>query len=198
MTQRPGEHVSARWADWREQLPIDLYERRFARMAEIGEQVHGEADFICRYKPSLVLDAGCGTGRVAIELAARGIDVVGVDLDDEMLAAARIKAPELAWICADLAGLDLGRQFDVVAMPGNIPLFCRIEDRPKLVAGVARHVSPTGVLISGFSLEPGGYDLPTFDAHCAIAGLVIADRFSTWDADPYTAGNYAVSVHRLR
>ena len=36
-----------------------------------------------------MLDAGCGTGRVAIELAARGFSVVGMDLDEAMLDTAR-------------------------------------------------------------------------------------------------------------
>ena len=76
-----------------------------------------------------MLDAGCGTGRVAIELDRRGIEVVGVDLDDDMLAAARIKAPDLRWECADLSVFDLGRPFDVVAMPGNVMIFCRPEAR---------------------------------------------------------------------
>ena len=42
-----------------------------------------------------VLDAGCGTGRVAIELARRGIEVVGVDADPDMLERARRRAPQL-------------------------------------------------------------------------------------------------------
>jgi ubiquinone/menaquinone biosynthesis C-methylase UbiE len=55
-----------------------------------------------------VLDAGCGTGRVAIELARRGIEIVGVDIDPGMLGSARRKAPELTWIEADLATVTVG------------------------------------------------------------------------------------------
>ena len=64
-----------------------------------------------RYAADSVLDAGCGTGRVAIELSRRGHDVVGVDVDEAMLEAARAKAPDLTWVQGDLAdpGLDLGR-----------------------------------------------------------------------------------------
>src|SRR5262249_53540301 len=47
-----------------------------------------------------VLDAGCGTGRVAIELARRGFSVVGLDSDTVMLDTARAKAPELSWVQA--------------------------------------------------------------------------------------------------
>ena len=66
----------------------DEYQRRFDELASKGVDVHGEADFVMRYRPASVLDAGCGTGRVAIELARRGVDVVGVDVDASMLATA--------------------------------------------------------------------------------------------------------------
>jgi len=67
-------------------------------------------------QPASVLDAGCGTGRVAIELARRGVDVIGVDLDAGMLEQARQKAPDLDWIDGDLATVDLARHFDVVVL----------------------------------------------------------------------------------
>lgn len=57
---------------WRE-LDVDPegYAARFAAMAESGESVHGEADFVERLvEPGArVLDAGCGTGRIAVRLA---------------------------------------------------------------------------------------------------------------------------------
>src|SRR3982075_3136641 len=58
----------------------DAYDARYDERARAGENVHGEADFVMRLTPASVLDAGCGTGRVARELARRGVDVVGVDL----------------------------------------------------------------------------------------------------------------------
>ncbi|MBV8961292.1 MAG: SAM-dependent methyltransferase, partial [Actinobacteria bacterium] len=57
----------------------DEYQRRFDALAESGADVHGEATFVAAYSPASVLDAGCGTGRVGIELARRGIEVVGAD-----------------------------------------------------------------------------------------------------------------------
>ena len=56
------------------------YDERWRRMEAAGVNPHGEADFVFSYGPRSVLDAGCGTGRVAIELARRGLDVVGTDL----------------------------------------------------------------------------------------------------------------------
>src|SRR5581483_942807 len=101
----------------------DDYQRRFDALAAAGHDVHGEADFVMSLGPASVLDAGCGTGRVAIELARRGVDVVGVDVDPGMLATARSRAPEITWVEADLTTLDLGRTFDVVVLAGNVPLF---------------------------------------------------------------------------
>jgi SAM-dependent methyltransferase len=143
-----------------------------------------------------VLDAGCGTGRVAIELARRGIDVVGADVDASMIAEARRRGPDLTWTVTDLRDLALGRTFDVVVMAGNVPLFTPEGTHADVVRGCARHVAPGGVLVCGFQLGRG-YDVATYDEHCAAAGLVLDARWSTWDRDPFPGdGTYAVSVHR--
>ena len=175
----------------------EAYQARFDTLAARGVDVHGEAAFVQRFAPDAVLDAGCGTGRVAIELARRGITTLGVDVDPSMLAQARQRAPELEWVRADLATLDLGRRFGVVVMAGNVPLFCPAPDRAALVEHCARHVAPGGHLVAGFSLGPD-YPLADYDAAAERAGLVLEARFSTWDAEPFEAGSaYAVSVHRL-
>ncbi len=158
--------------------------------------VHGEADFLCRFEPLSVLDAGCGTGRVAIELARRGVEVVGVDLDPPMLAEARAKAPDLAWVEADLVDLDLGRTFDVVATPGNVMLFVARGTEGDVVRRLAAHLADEGVLVAGFQLT-ARYQLAHYDADCDAAGLDLVERYATWECDPWIAGgDYAVSVHR--
>src|SRR5271165_1121821 len=81
----------------------DDYQARFDRLASSGVDVHGEADLVCSLGPRSVLDAGCGTGRVAIELAKRRLEVVGVDADPSMLATARSRGPGIDFVEADLA-----------------------------------------------------------------------------------------------
>jgi SAM-dependent methyltransferase len=142
-----------------------------------------------------VLDGGCGTGRVAIELANRGVEVVGADASASMLAVARDLAPHLTWVESDLADLDLGRTFDVVVMAGNVPLFTAPGTTASLVAGCARHVADDGVLVAGFSLGKG-YTLAAYDAECAAAGLELHERYATWGRQPFEDADYAVSVHR--
>jgi len=171
------------------------YQARFDRLAAAGHDVHGEADLVVGLGPRRVLDAGCGTGRVAIELAARGIEVVGVDVDESMLATARRRAPDLTWVTADLSTLALDEVFDVVLLAGNVPLFTPPGTQPALVARCAAHVAPDGLLVAGFSLDRG-YDLAAWDAAAEAAGLVLAERFATWDGAPYDGGDYAVSIHR--
>lgn len=174
----------------------DSYQARFDELAARGTDVHGEATLVRGFDPTSVLDAGCGTGRVAIELARHGIEVTGVDVDASMLAAARRRAPELRWVQSDLAELDLGVTFDVVVMAGNVPLFTPPGTEADLVAGVARHVRPGGLLIAGFSLGRG-YTVAGYDAHARAVGLRLVERWSTWDRAPFDeAGDYATSVHR--
>ena len=174
----------------------DEYQRRFDRLAAGGQDVHGEATLVRSYGPASVLDAGCGTGRVAIELARHGIDVVGVDVDPSMLETARRRAPDVSWIEADLCDLRLGRHFDVVVMAGNVVLFTPPGTEAGVVAACADHLDEGGLLVAGFQLGRG-YALGTFDEHAAAAGLALAERWSTWDRAPFGAGaGYAVSVHR--
>ena len=66
----------------------DEYDATYQHRAAAGEDVHGEADFVAALGGHSVLDAGCGTGRMGRELALRGLDVVGVDIDAQMLATA--------------------------------------------------------------------------------------------------------------
>jgi SAM-dependent methyltransferase len=131
------------------------YDAPYAARALAGEDVHGEANAVMALHPSLplsVLDAGCGTGRIAIELARRGADVVGVDLDPRMLERARAVAPALDWRLGDLATLDLGRTVDLVLLAGNVMLFVTPGSEGQVVATLAGHLRPGGLLVAGFQL----------------------------------------------
>ena len=182
------------------------YAERFRALAARGEDVHGEAAFVAGLvePPARVLDAGCGTGRVAIRLAELGYDVVGVDLDASMLREARAEAPHLDWRVGDLAVLDTGQLFDVVLVAGNtIPLL-----EPSTLAAAALHLAGQldegGLLVCGFGLDadhlPGDCPvtpLADVDAAFAAAGLEPVDRFATWDGAAYTeGGGYVVTLDR--
>ena len=184
----------------------DEYDARWARLAAEGESVHGEADLVDallrEHGGRRVLDAGCGTGRVAIELAARGYDAVGMDLDPGMLGAARRKAPDLVWIEADLARLDAVAElsgapgFDVVVMAGNVMIFVDPGSEGAVLGGLRARLVDGGLLVAGFQLRPDRLSLDEYDALARVAGFVPVARWATWDREPFTGGDYVVSVHR--
>jgi SAM-dependent methyltransferase len=175
----------------------DEYDATYERRSAAGENVHGEADFVMRLAPGSVLDAGCGTGRIARELARRGVETVGVDLDDGMLSTARRKAPALEWHHADLATVDLGRVFDVVLLAGNVMIFLTPGSESAVLLNLTRHLAPGGAVVAGFSLRPGQLDVQEYDRLADSAGLSLVERWSTWDRAPWVTGaDYQVAVHR--
>ena len=194
--------VSDAWDAWRARVNLDDYHVRWKQMEERGESSHGEADFIASLleerQPASVLDAGCGMGRVAIELHRRGVEVEGADLDDDLLAFARADAPQITWHRGDLATVSLGRSYQLVALPGNVMIFCQPGDRARIVANLASHLIDDGLLVAGFALESskGALTLSEYDDACTAAGLTLLDRYSTWSSAPYEGGAYALSVHR--
>jgi SAM-dependent methyltransferase len=175
----------------------DEYDATYERRAAAGEDVHGEANFVQATGARSVLDAGCGTGRVGRELARRGLDVAGVDLDEVMLATARAKAPEVDWRLGDLASIDLGRRFDAIVMAGNVMIFLTPGTEGAVIANMAAHLDAGGVLIAGFQLQPGKLAIEQYDAMAADAGLTLRERWSTWERGAWAhGGGYAVSVHK--
>ena len=187
---------SNRWLETRN-VSGDSYDATYTRRAAAGEDVHGEANFVQRFAPSSVLDAGCGTGRVGRELARRGVDVVGIDIDPEMLGTARRTTPDLDWRLADLATVELSRAFAVVVLAGNVMIFLTPGTEGAVLANLARHLHPGGRLIAGFQLAPDRLPIARYDALAADAGLQPLERWSTWDGDAWTeSSTYAVSVHQ--
>ena len=65
-----------------------------------------------------ILDIACGFGRHSLELAARGFQVVGIDIADELINCAREKAKQsqlrIEFICSDLRNLSFSEKFDVI------------------------------------------------------------------------------------
>ncbi|MFN2569921.1 MAG: class I SAM-dependent methyltransferase [Candidatus Dormibacteria bacterium] len=179
------------------------YDRSFAEREAGGHDVHGEATLVASLSRGPVLDAGCGTGRVAIELARRGLRVAGVDVDAEMLATARHKSPELEWVQGDLATLDLRdgdgrrRRFAAVVMAGNVMVFLARGTEARVVGNMGAHLARGGLLIAGFQIRHGGLDAGEYEAYALAAGLTLRERWSTWDRAPWSASaDYVVSVHQ--
>lgn len=189
------------------------YDAPYAARAAAGMDVHGEANLVEHLlrsplnqsqsrQPYRVLDAGCGTGRTAIELAQRGIEIVGVDLDAVMLQQARAKAPQIDWRLGDLSVIALDKSFDLIVMAGNVMIYLTPGTEAVTVANMARHLKPGGLLVAAFELTPPSWSqltLAVYDQLTTTADLTLVARWSTWEQTPWQPGDrYAVSVHRKK
>jgi SAM-dependent methyltransferase len=184
------------------------YAARFDRLAASGADVHGEATLVAALLTpgARVLDAGCGTGRVALRLAELGYACVGVDVDPRMLEVARERGPGLPWYQADLAALELPAEppFEAIVCAGNVIPLLTPGTWAAAIRRLAGLLVPGGALVAGFGLDAAHLpipdapvDLAMYDRWCADAGLRLDARYATWDRQPYAGGGYAVSIHRL-
>jgi 2-polyprenyl-3-methyl-5-hydroxy-6-metoxy-1,4-benzoquinol methylase len=99
-----------------------------------------------------LLDLACGTGRMAIQMAQLGYEVVGVDLVPEMIALARQKADAagvaVEWVVADARAFRLDRQFPCIFMLENVFQFLLTRpDQEAMLARVREHLRPDGWFI---------------------------------------------------
>jgi SAM-dependent methyltransferase len=184
------------------------YQQRFDDLAAKGMDIHGEAAFVASLlaPPARVLDAGCGTGRVATQLTALGYHCVGVDADAAMIDVAEQRDPATTWVRQDLSRLQLRSQaFELAVLAGNVIPLLVPGTLLAAVQRLAAHLQPGGLLVAGFGLDeshlPQGCPvtpLQDYDGACTVAGLTPAHRFATWGRETWRPeAGYAVSVHRL-
>lgn len=124
----------------------------FAHVARFYDlDLEGFDDDLALYMESAagrdVLELGCGTGRVAVPLAATGVRVTGVDLSPAMIGLARGRAEglPLRLVEGDMRSLDLGERFGAVFVPlGGLQHMATAADVVRALATVARHLAPGG------------------------------------------------------
>lgn len=137
-------------------------------LAPIYDTVNGDldyrswADFIDEIisrnyiygRPELVLDLGCGTGRMTVELARRGYDMTGVDISEEMLDKARERAEidgfdgKILWLCQDMREFELYGTVDVtVSCLDCINHLLSYSDLCKCFSLVHNYLIPDGLFI---------------------------------------------------
>ncbi len=169
----------------------DWYVERFRTMARAGHDLAGEARLVDAMVPrgARILDAGCGPGRVGGALARAGHEVVGVDVDPALIAAAEEDHPGPHWLVGDLAELDLSsagepEPFDVIVSAGNVMTFLAPSTRAEVVRRLAHHLAEDGRAVIGFGAGRG-YDFATFLADAEQAGLTPDLLLSTWDLRPW-------------
>jgi SAM-dependent methyltransferase len=107
-------------------------------------------------RPGPLLDLGCGTGRVALQLAAAGFDVTGLDPEPSLVAAlaarARDRGLRLRASVGDGRAFDLGRTFALAIAPMQVAqLLGGAPGRADMLRCVRRHLEPGGVLAAALA-----------------------------------------------
>jgi len=181
----------------------DLYVDRLATMAAGGTDLEGEARFINVICPrgAAVLDAGCGTGRVADALRRMGHHCIGVDKDAGLVAQARERYDEVPYLECDLLLLtpELLRAaggpelFDVVALPGNVMVFLAPGTEQQVLRLLVGLLRPGGRIIAGFATDRE-YTVAALRRDAAATGLSVEFEFGTWQLDPVRADSDWVVV----
>lgn len=137
-------------------------------LAPIYDVVNGDldysawADFIERIiekegigcRPELVLDLGCGTGSMTIELAKRGYDMTGIDYSVEMLDIARSRAEEhglsdkMLWLCQDIREFELYGTVDLaVSCLDTVNHLTSTSDLSRFLNLVHNYLVPNGLFV---------------------------------------------------
>ena len=137
-----------RWVTETKPGHSEWYIERFRTMEADGADLAGEGrlvDAMVR-RNARILDAGCGPGRTGAYLHQVGHDVVGVDADPKLIAAAEIDHPGPRWLTADLSELDLPSMgeadpFDAIVLAGNVMVFIAPGTEVDVLRRCAAHLT---------------------------------------------------------
>ena len=130
-----------------------------------------------------MLDVGAGTGRVALDLAARGHEVVAIDADPELVRACASRARErglpVRARAADARSFDLGATFPLAILPMQVAqLLGGPGGRAAMLAAVRAHLEPGGLLAVAladpFGGVPAGEFLPPLPDVLEVDGWVLS------------------------
>jgi SAM-dependent methyltransferase len=101
-------------------------------------------------RPGLLLELGCGTGRVTIPLAEAGHPVIGLDNDPQMLAVLGQNLPPqlgplVRLLQADLTSFHFGAAFPLILMPCNTYSTLSAQQRQAALDRIRQHLHPGGL-----------------------------------------------------
>jgi SAM-dependent methyltransferase len=150
-----------------------------------------------------VLDVGAGTGRVALDLAARGVEVVALDVDAELLAAlderARAAGLHVETVAADATSFDLGdRRFGLIAVPmQTLQLLDDAQARGAFLRRAKAHLKPGGAVAAALADALESFDGESDGLPEPDVAVVDGVRYSSLPLAVVDEGDRA-AIHRLR
>ena len=142
------------------------FAEHYERVFPFREDVYG---FLTAYLPARngkVLDVGCGPGHYCGRLAIDGVQVLGIDLDGSMIAAARGRYPAASFRQMDMAAIaQLQGPYDLVFCIGNVAAHVEQQVFDRVVQEVYRLLAPQAywlfqVVNWDFILQARAYKFP--------------------------------------
>jgi len=192
---------------WTQYAPIMFDDARWAEAPTVAQYVKDLAGLSDGAK---VLDAGCGLGRISVELAALGLDVTGVDIIQSELDAARESAEAegvpLTLINHDLRTYHAPQQFDcAINLYTSFGYCATVEEDLQILCNICESLKPGGTFIlectsretailywtPGEEFERAGYKVVT---HFEVVGAWEGLR-SQWTLYPLGGDGNAVVDH---
>ena len=112
-------------------------------------------DVLLAAEKNLVVDLGCGTGKLTEILADMGFDVMGIDLSEEMLGMALTRRDRLhhrtLYLCQDMREFELfGTAGTFVSVGDSVNYLLEDEDMDKLMRRVNTFLYPGGIFVFDF------------------------------------------------
>lgn len=162
-----------------ERYEASTYGERIASVYDLlfpaGPDAEAAAEFIAGMAAGgRVLELGIGTGRVALPLARRGVEVHGIDSSESMVAQLRAKpgGDAIPVTIGDFAALPPGGPYAVIFVPFNTFFALPTqEDQVRCLASVAEHLEPGGAFVAEvFVPDPCRYDRGQRTATSLLAG----------------------------
>jgi SAM-dependent methyltransferase len=133
-----------------------------------------------RPNATTLLDVACGTGR-HIEHLSRWYEVEGIDINEEFLARARRRCPDVPLHRADMTDFDLGRRFDVVTCLFSSIAYIRTRTNfVRAIESMRAHLRSGGVLVIEPFFSPDRFWTGTITAnHAQAANMKVAWMYTT-------------------
>lgn len=125
-----------------------MYDIDYSKWADYIEEIFK----INNFKPSLVLDLGCGTGNFCIEMARRGYEMIGIDMSLDMLNCAKAKSEEkglnVLYLNQDMTNFELFGTVDViVCLMDSLNYILYKKDIKRMFKLVKNYLNPDGIFI---------------------------------------------------
>jgi Methyltransferase domain len=139
-----------------------------------------------------VLELAIGTGRIALPLAARGIEVHGIDASEAMVAKLRAKpgGQDIPVMIGDFADVGIQDRYPLIAIVFNtLWALLTQEDQTRCVRNVAEHLTEDGTFVTEMFVP----DLARFDRGQRVQVRTIESRRVVLEASQHDPENQRVS-----